>query len=137
MLYLRITLATALTLALARVSAAAETPRADEAKGEATEALENTVRWQTNDVDSRGYDVYRAEKEDGPFVKLTERPIDGRVRGKKGAFTYVDKGIEPGKVYWYYVEVTDLVGERRRFTPLIKSRAKGTAPLSPPAPPVP
>ncbi len=57
------------------------------------EKLKNTLRWQTNDVDSRGFDVYRAEKEDGPFVKLTAIPIDGRVRGGKGFFAFEDDTI--------------------------------------------
>lgn len=96
------------------------------------EKLKNTLRWQTNDVDSRGFDVYRAEKEDGPFVKLTARPIDGRVRGSKREFAFVDDTIEPAKAYWYYVEVVTVGGERSRFTPVMKAAAKsGPAPAKP------
>lgn len=116
-----------LTLFLAGAPAGAQAPAAEKAAAP-TEKLKNTLRWQTTDVDSRGYDVYRAESESGPFTKLTARPIDGRVRGPKGEFAYVDDTIEPGKAYWYYVEVIDVLGERRKFTPLIKAPAKGPSP---------
>lgn len=91
------------------------------------EKLKNTLRWQTNDIDSRGFDVYRGESQSGPFSKLTPQPIDGRVRGSRGEFAYVDDTIEAGKVYWYYVEVIDVVGVRRKLTPVMKAAAKGLA----------
>lgn len=116
-----------LTLFLAGAPAGAQAPPAEKPAAPA-EKLKNTLRWQTTEIDSRGYDVYRAESENGPFTKLTARPIDGRVRGPKGEFAYVDETIEAGKVYWYYVEVIDVLGERRKFTPLIKAPAKGPAP---------
>lgn len=122
----RATLLFGLTLLLSGAPAGAQAPAAEkpERAAPAAEKLKNTLRWQTNDVDSRGFDVYRAEKEDGPFVKLTGRPIDGRVRGPRGEFAFEDDTIEPGKVYWYYVEVVNVLGERSRFTPVMKAAAK-------------
>ena len=124
----RVFVAFGLALMLAGATARAQAP-ADAKPGDkpaaTAEKPKNTLRWQTNDVDSRGFDVYRAEKEDGPFVKLTGRPIDGRVRGPRGEFAFEDDTIEPGKVYWYYVEVVNVLGERSRFTPVMKAAAKG------------
>jgi len=116
-----------LTLLLSGAPAGAQAPAVEKPAAPA-EKIKNTLRWQTTDIDSRGYDVYRGESESGPFAKLTARPIDGRVRGPKGEFAYVDETIEAGKVYWYYVEVIDVLGERRKFTPLIKAPAKGPSP---------
>ena len=119
-----------LTLLLSGAPTGAQAPAAEkpEKATPAGDRIKNTLRWQTTEIDSRGYDVYRSESENGPFTKLTARPIDGRVRGAKGEFAYVDETIEPGKVYWYYVEVIDVLGERRKFTPLIKAPAKGPVP---------
>jgi hypothetical protein len=128
----RATLLFGLTLLLSGAGAQARASETPEKTAPAADKLKNTLRWQTTDIDSRGYDVYRAESENGPFTKLTTRPIDGRVRGPKGEFAYVDDTIEPGKVYWYYVEVIDVVGERRKFTPVIKAPAKGPAPTPKP-----
>jgi hypothetical protein len=124
---LRTTLLFGVTLLLSG-AAWAQAPAAEKPAAPAADKIKKTLRWQTSDIDSRGYDVYRADSESGPFVKLTARPIDGHVRGPKGEFAYVDETIEPGKVYWYYVEVIDVLGERRKFTPLMKAPAKGPAP---------
>lgn len=125
----RVVVAFGLALVLAGATARAQAPAGAKPAGQpapaAAEKLKNTLRWKTNDVDSRGFDVYRAEKEEGPFVRLTARPIDGRVRGPKGEFAFVDDTIEAGKAYWYYVEVVSVMGERSRFTPVMKAAAKG------------
>ena len=74
----RATLLFGLTLLLSGAPAGAQAPAAEkpERAAPAAEKLKNTLRWQTTDVDSRGYDVYRAENESGPFVKLTAAEQD-------------------------------------------------------------
>ena len=130
----RTTLLFGLALLLSGAPAGAQAPPVEKpaAAAPAEKPYKNTLRWQTTDIDSRGYDVYRAESESGPFVKLTARPIDGRVKGGKPEFVYVDDTIEPGKVYWYYVEVIDVLGARQKFTPVMKASAKGPAPTPKP-----
>ena len=87
--------------------------------------LFNTLRWKTNDVSNYGYDIYRADSETGPFVKINAEPVPGTLRpGKVQVFEYEDATIQPGKEYWYYVESISLTGERLKFTPTLKAPAK-------------
>jgi hypothetical protein len=91
----------------------------------AAQALFNTLTWKTDDVSNFGYDIYRAESESGPFVKVNERLVPGTLKpGKVQTFQYEDHAIDPGKDYWYYVECVTLQGERVKFTPVLKAPAK-------------
>ena len=91
----------------------------------------NTLRWKTNDVSNFGYDVYRAESEGGPFVKVNAQPVPGTLKpGKVQTFEYEDDAVDPRRDYWYYVESISLTGERMKFTPTLKAPAK----VLPPAP---
>ena len=95
----------------------------------APEPPHNTVRWKTNDVSNFGYDIFRAESEAGPFVKVNDRPVPGYLQpGSVQTFEYEDRAIDPGKDYWYYVESITLQGERVRFTPTLKAPAKSPSP---------
>src|SRR5688500_207793 len=99
-----------------------------EARGERPH---NTLRWKTNDLSNYGYDVYRAESEAGPFVRVTARPVPGTLKpGKVQTFEYHDEAIDPSRDYWYYVESISLTGERTKFTPTLKAPAK----VPPPTP---
>ena len=89
------------------------------------EAPHNTLTWKTDDVSNFGYDIYRAESEAGPFVKVNAVPVPGTLKpGKVQTFQYEDRAIDPRKDYWYYVECITLQGERLRFTPTLKAPAK-------------
>ena len=93
--------------------------------------LSNTLRWKTNDVSNYGYDIYRADSETGPFVKVNAEPVPGTLKpGKVQTFEYEDATISPGKDYWYYVVSIALTGERQQFTPTQKAPAKAV-PASP------
>ena len=91
----------------------------------ATETPHNTLTWKTNDVSNFGYDIYRADSEAGPFVKINAQPVPGTLKpGKVQTFQYEDRAIDPRRDYWYYVESITLAGERLRFTPTQKAPAK-------------
>jgi hypothetical protein len=93
------------------------------------EAPHNIVRWKTNDVSNFGYDIFRAESEAGPFVKVNDRPVPGYLQpGSVQTFEYEDRAIDPRKDYWYYVGSITLLGERVRFTPTLKAPAKNPGP---------
>lgn len=88
--------------------------------------LTNTIRWSTaSEQNNFGFNVYRADQEDGPFTKLNEKPIAGSgTTDNTKKYAFVDDTIEAGKAYYYYVESISLDGVRERFTPVIKARAK-------------
>ena len=97
---------------------------------EATVEIKNTIRWSTaSEVENFGYDVYRGEAEEGPFVRLTAKPIPGAgTSDEPHKYAYVDKDIDPTKDYWYYVESVSYSGVRERFTPVQKAKAKQPKP---------
>ena len=104
--------------------------------------LANTLKWSTaSEVENFGYDVYRADKEDGPFVRINTKPIPGAgTLDEPRYYQYVDTDIDPTRGYFYYVESISLKGVREKFTPVIKAAPKrplpGASPASPaPAPP--
>ncbi len=93
-------------------------------------ALSNTLRWQTaSEVDNFGFDVYRSDHEEGPFVRLTETPIPGSgTSDVPTKYEFSDDSIEPNKAYYYYVESISIGGERERFTPVFRSKPKSLDP---------
>lgn len=110
----------------------------DQSKVPADKRLSNTVKWSTaSEEDTFGYDVYRGEKEDGPFKRLTKTPILGAgTTNETHKYQYVDDAADPCADHWYYVEEITTHGDRDKFTPVFKRPAKllkdGT-----PAPPKP
>jgi len=86
----------------------------------------NIIKWSTaSEVDNFGYDVYRGERPDGPFVRLTEEPIEGAGTSDEiHRYRFVDDTIDPTKTYYYYVESISMSGLRERFTPVAKARPK-------------
>jgi len=144
-----VALAVALTLAvpaLAAAQAAPPSPAASPAAppqaaspapaGSPSPApLANTLKWSTaSEVENFGYDVYRADAEDGPWVRINTKPIAGAgTLDEPSYYQYVDTNIDPTKPYFYYVESISLKGVREKFTPVIKAPAKRPAPGSSPA----
>ena len=69
--------------------------------------------------------------EDGPFARLSKKPIEGAgTVDQASRYQFVDDTIEPGKVYFYYVESIAMSGKRERFTPVRRAKAK-SAPAAP------
>ena len=93
---------------------------------EPTPEYSNTLRWKTaSEVDNFGFDVYRGDVEDGPFVRLNEAPIPGAgTIDEPQSYVYVDSTIDPRRAYWYYVESISLSGTRERFTPVFRAAPK-------------
>lgn len=98
----------------------------DQSALDSAERVANTVRWTTaSEQDNFGFDVYRGESEDGPFVKLTSSPMLGAgTSDETHHYEFRDDGIDPCNAYWYYVEDISTGGERSRFTPIIHAKAK-------------
>lgn len=86
----------------------------------------NTVRWATaSEKDNFGYDVYRGLSEQGPFERINKDTIPGAgTTDIPQQYEYTDSAIQPGVVYWYYVESISLNGDRQRMTPIYPSTLK-------------
>ena len=110
---------------LLAVPAAAQAPAAP-APAAAPNPLNNTIKWSTaSEVENFGYDVFRGDKEEGPFTRLNPKVIAGAgTVDEPRHYQYVDESIEAGREYWYYVESVSLAGVREKFTPVFKSKAK-------------
>ena len=88
--------------------------------------LSNAIKWSTaSEVENFGYDVFRGDKEEGPFTKLNPKIIAGAgTVDEPRYYQYVDESIEVGREYWYYVESVSMAGVRGKFTPVYKTTAK-------------
>jgi len=80
-----------------------------------------TIKWSTaSEQDNFGFDIYRGESEEGPYVRLNANPIPGAGNSDEPhLYRYVDATIAPDKAYYYYVESISMNGLRERFTPII------------------
>jgi hypothetical protein len=95
-------------------------------------ALQNVIRWSTaSEVDNFGFDVYRAEQENGPFERITQQPVSGAGTSDEPArYEYADASIKPDTQYYYYVESISMSGVREKFTPTFKAPIKSVLPTS-------
>lgn len=69
-----------------------------------------TVAWQTEtEVNTAGFNVYRARSADGPFTQLNERLIPTKGSATTGAaYEYIDDTVEPGQRYYYRLEDVEI-----------------------------
>lgn len=68
------------------------------------------VEWQTaTEVDTAGFNIYRAPSEDGPFTRINEQLIPSEGTAISGAsYTFVDGDVEEGQTYCYRLEDVEL-----------------------------
>lgn len=67
------------------------------------------LRWRGS-VGASGYDIERAESENGPWTLIGEN-IEDNVRVWKGAKLFSDETAVDGKTYWYRVKAKNAYGE--------------------------
>ena len=81
----------------------------------ATPSGDNVIlRWRTeSEVNNIGFRIYRSECEDGPFLKIGW--VDGAGNSAmSNDYQFLDKKVEVGKTYFYYLEDIDIAGERNK-----------------------
>jgi hypothetical protein len=102
---------------------AAEQGNATQDEGD---GYKNTLKWSTaSEVDNFGFDIYRAESEDGPFGRLNDSPVPGAGTSDVPTYyEYLDKTIDPDRAYFYYIESISIHGEREKFTPTYRAAPK-------------
>lgn len=94
--------------------------------GDQGERYKNTLKWSTaSEVSNFGYDIYRSENSDGPFERVTKRPIEGAgTTDLISRYEFQDDSIDPHKPYYYYIESISVDGVRKRFSPVKFADAK-------------
>ena len=96
-----------------------------------TQAGENTgisnyIEWATaSELNNFGFDVWRGDREEGPFDRINENTIPGAGSSDTtNRYEFIDDTIEAGKAYWYYVESISMSGRRVKFSPTYQSEPR-------------
>ena len=78
------------------------------------------VEWKTaTEVDTLGFNLYRSVKKEGPYEKLNNDLIVGLISSPIGrSYTYTDKNVIQGNLYYYKLEEIDLSGKRTQHGPV-------------------
>lgn len=84
------------------------------------------LNWQTeSEEDNYGYNIYRAESEEGPFAQINKEIIPGAgTTNVPTTYKYIDTKVEVGKKYFYYLESVSFAGVKEVFSPTISHVAK-------------
>ena len=79
------------------------------------------VEWATeSEVNLAGFNIYRSESPDGPYVKLNDTLIPASpdpIAG--GSYSYSDATAEPGVTYYYQLEDVELDGKGTMHGPIV------------------
>jgi hypothetical protein len=68
-----------------------------------------------------GFNVYRGESRDGSYIKINKEIVHvAETAGTPKQYVYVDKPLEIGKVYYYYIESVSYAGTTEEITPRTK-----------------
>jgi len=81
-----------------------------------------TLKWQAKQESQvYGYLIYRAEKREGPFLRINQAIVHARAADDESvqSYVYVDRDVEPGKTYYYYLDTVGNDGKKARFSGVI------------------
>ena len=71
-----------------------------------------TLRWRTeSEVSNLGFNIYRSDAKNGKYTKIGWRDGSGS-SPMPHDYQFLDKQVEVGKTYFYYIEDVDIAGER-------------------------
>jgi hypothetical protein len=80
------------------------------------------VTWETSlEIDNLGFNLYRAETEDGAAIRINDNLIPSQAPGglTGASYTYMDHSAAPYKTYYYWLEMLQIDGSRLRFGPIV------------------
>jgi len=119
-------------------SFAVPTPTAVELVSFDARGMDSAVElsWETaSELSNLGFHLYRASSADGPFERITSRPIPGLGSSPSGArYRHVDAGLSNGERYFYVLEDIEDTGKTKRHGPVSAMPDPGS-PLDPAAAP--
>lgn len=105
---------------------AAPAPVAPAAAPAAPPAKGSRLAWKArNDEVLYGYVVYRADKEIGPFRRVSDVIRAQSVPETTHQYEFVDATAQPGRTYFYYVDTVNQRGLTERFSPVRAHTASG------------
>lgn len=102
-----------------------------ESPGPDSDRVTITLKWSaTNEKSVYGYLVYRAERRQGPFLRINPEIIHRSGPGDEttvNSYVYTDDTVLPETTYFYYLDTVSMEGRKERFSGVIKK----TAPAAP------
>jgi hypothetical protein len=79
-----------------------------------------TITWTTeSELDTIGFNLYRADSVDGEYTKINEElipPASDPFIG--GEHTFIDENVTRGNIYYYQLETVDRNGNTTRTDPI-------------------
>ncbi len=90
-----------------------------------------TIRWTTkSEYNTAGFNLYRAESEDGPYVKINATLIPAKDDPALGGdYVYTDTQVVAGHTYYYKLEDLDTTGVREMHGPIKVVAGQASAPI--------
>ncbi|GAB4567566.1 MAG: hypothetical protein Kow0047_19810 [Anaerolineae bacterium] len=87
------------------------------------------VEWTTEtEVDTAGFNLYRSESPDGPYVKVNDTLIPASPDPLTGGhYVYTDTQVIAGRTYYYQLEDVEISGQATRHGPIVVRAAGGWA----------
>jgi hypothetical protein len=87
------------------------------------------VEWSTaSELDTVGFNLYRADTPGGPFIQVNNELIPASSDPLAGGnYSYPDGAVQPGRTYYYELEEVQSNGGRDRFGPISVQAESGSA----------
>lgn len=84
--------------------------------------------WQTeSEVNNAGFHVWRSEIEDSEYTRITTALIPGRGNASTAhEYTFIDRNVENGVIYWYKIEAVSTDGSSEFYGPIT---VQGVSPI--------
>ncbi len=75
------------------------------------------IEWVTEtEFETAGFNIYRGDSPDGDFAQINERLIPSQGDPASGyTYTYRDRGVVPGRTYFYRLEEVELDNSRSSY----------------------
>lgn len=84
------------------------------------------VQWTTaTEINTAGFNVYRAERAEGPYIKINPQLIPASNALTGGKYQYEDTTVVAGRTYYYQLEDVEYGGATARHGPIVITASGG------------
>jgi hypothetical protein len=84
------------------------------------------VQWTTaTEINTAGFNVYRAERAEGPYTKINAQLIPASDALTGGKYQYEDTTVVAGRTYYYLLEDVEYGGATARHGPIVITASGG------------